>query len=236
MRHLRLAGYVLAAAAALWLPPAAAGSFSISPLRADLTAQVKTAALKVRNEDAVVVVVQAETMAWSQADGQEVLEPTGDLLVSPPLFTLQPGAEQVVRVALRRGPDAERELSYRLVLQEVPQKASPGFTGLNMVLRLSLPVFVASAVPATPDLTWSAHRIDGKLLVRAENAGKLHARVLNFTLASAGDAFEQSVVAYVLPGQFREWALDDAGQLSGVIRLTGHTDDGDFEQDLAVEP
>jgi fimbrial chaperone protein len=236
MRRLLAASCAFAAATALWLSPAAAGSFSISPLRVDLSARMKTAALKVRNEGEHTVVVQSQTMTWSQAGGEETLEPTSDLLVSPPLFTLQPGAEQVLRVGLRRPADTSRELSYRLVLQEVPQKAAPDFTGLSMVLRVTLPVFVAPAEIATADLNWSVRRADGKLNVRAENAGQAHARILNFKLASADGAVEQSVVAYVLPGQFREWTLEDTAHLSGTVRLSGQTDDGDFAQELAVEP
>jgi fimbrial chaperone protein len=240
MRGLLTSGCWLAAAAALWLPAATAGTFSISPLRVDLSAQAKTAALKVRNEDPGVVVVQAEARLWSQVDGQEILEPTSDLLVSPPLFTLEPGAEQVLRVALRREVDAERESSYRLVLQEVPQPSSPDFTGLNMVLRLSLPVFVAPAAPAEPDLAWSVRRIaDGKLVVRADNAGAAHARVLNFRIGAAqgaADGIKQPVVAYVLPGQYREWTLEDPGHLSGPVWLRGRTDSGEFEAELVVRP
>jgi fimbrial chaperone protein len=236
MRRFPAASCVFAAAAALWLSPAAAGSFSISPLRVDLSAQARTAALKVRNEDSHAVIVQVQAMTWSQSRGEETLEPTSDLLVSPPVFTLQPDAEQVLRVALRHAPDPSRELSYRLILQEVPERDSPDFTGLSMVLRLTLPAFVAPAVRAAPDLKWSLHRIDGKLRVRAENGGQAHARILNFKLAAGDEALEQSVVAYVLPGQFREWTLDDAGRFPGTVRLSGLTDEGDFAQELAVEP
>ena len=90
---------------------AVASTFTISPLRVDFAGQTTTAALTVRNEDATAVVVQAQGMAWSQADGQDALDPSRDLLISPAVFTLPPGGSQLVRVALRRSPDATRELA-----------------------------------------------------------------------------------------------------------------------------
>src|SRR5512139_759337 len=112
-------------AALLALPSAGAGTFTISPLRVDFTGAAGTAVLTVRNEEAGSVVVQAEGLSWSQEGGQDAYQPTRDLLVSPAVFTPAAGGSQVVRVALRRAPDATRELSYRMVLQEVPQAASP---------------------------------------------------------------------------------------------------------------
>jgi len=85
----------------------------------------------VRNENDAEVVVQVETLLWSQADGQDVLDPTRDLIASPAVFTLPARGSQLIRVALRREPDARRELSYRLVVQEVPPAPDPDFMGLQ---------------------------------------------------------------------------------------------------------
>jgi fimbrial chaperone protein len=245
----RFASTCVLAVAALWLPPVQAGTFSISPLRVDLSASTATAALTVRNQEQEAVVVQAESMAWAQEAGEERLDETRDLLVSPPIFTLPPGGSQVVRVALRRGTDSQRELSYRLLLQEVPRQADPGFTGLQVVLRLSLPVFVEPKAPAKPELDWSVTRTpDGRLQVRADNTGSAHARVLNFRLAPADAGapdLEQPVVAYVLPGQYRVWMLGEStagagesfmARASERFRLTGRTDQGEFSAELAVGP
>ena len=62
--------------------------------------------------------------------------------MSPPIATIAPDKEQIIRVGLRRAPDKERELSYRLFLQEVPAPPKPGFQGLQVALRVGLPVFV----------------------------------------------------------------------------------------------
>ena len=242
-RHRSLACGLAACLVAL-SPAAPAGTFSISPLRVDLSSSTKTAALTVRNEDATEVVVQAEVMAWSQPGGEDTLAATRDLLVSPAVFTLAPGAQQLVRVALRRAPDPARELSYRLIVQEVPQAAAPEFTGLRVALRLSVPVFVAAEHTGAAALTWAAsHGADGALAVTARNDGQSHARVQRFTVRNeAGTVIEQRSLAYVLPGVTRRWSFSDAeGSVAGAVtppvapyRLEGLTDHGPFATELRL--
>jgi fimbrial chaperone protein len=219
--------------------PALAGTFSISPLRVDLSNALANGALTVRNEEANEVVVQADAVLWEQVDGKDQLTPTRDVLVSPAVFTLPPGGSQLVRVALRHAPDAKRELTYRLQLQEVPQVAKPDFTGLTVALRLSLPIFVAPLAQARPDVQWSvATTPDGQHALRAYNAGTAHFRLRGFSaapIAGDGTPFEQAVATYILAGQTLTWALPDNNK-SGAsstewrrLRVKGTSEAGEFE-------
>lgn len=245
MRHYAAIASVLASAAAFWLPPASAGSFTISPLRADLSQQSTTAAITVRNEDAAPVIIQAEAFAWSQSAGEDKLEATRDLLVSPAVFTLPPKGAQLVRVALRRPADPKRELSYRLTLLEVPPQASPDFVGLTVALKLSLPVFVASMSPSPAELTWSATRNPvGELVLRAANDGETHARILSYSLTpltGTAGPLQQSVAAYVLPGAARTWTIDTNNKnpdgstaTADRYRLKANTERGEVDAELTV--
>jgi fimbrial chaperone protein len=245
-RHALIA--VAGLAALLALPGAGAGTFTISPLRVDFTGATGTAVLTVRNEEAASVVVQAEGLSWSQEGGQDSYLPTRDLLVSPAVFTLAAGGSQLVRVALRRAPDATRELSYRMVLQEVPQAASPDFTGLQVALRLSIPVFVAPPAASAPDLEWTARRDgDGRTTLIARNEGSANARIQRLAVRSTdgrATLFEQPGLAYVLPGASRQWTIgpeSGSAQVAstpavglGEYRLEGHTDRGAFSTALVV--
>lgn len=238
---------ILASAAAFGLSPtqAHAGTFSISPLRVELSSGAKTGALTIRNQEETPVVVQAELMLWEQVDGEDRLSPTRDVLVSPPVFTLPGNGSQLVRVALRRPADTQRELSYRLILTEVPQPASPDFNGLSVALRISLPVFVAPLATASQRLEWSSARnADGAITITARNVGNAHARILKFSVApaaSSATAIPQDVTAYVLPGQARTWTIDkNHNETTSSIdwdrlRLKGSTEAGDFEVETRLE-
>jgi len=238
---------ILASTAVLGLSAAQAraGTFSISPLRVELSSQVQTGALTLRNQEDAPVVVQAEGLLWEQSDGEDRLTPTRDVLVSPAVFTVPANGSQLIRVALRRPADAGRELSYRLILTEVPQQASPDLTGLNLALRLSLPIFVAPAASAEPQLEWTATRdADGAIALTARNAGSAHARVLSFTVApatGAGPTVDERVTAYILPGQVRTWTLEN-NQNEGIpstdsrrLRVKGTTEAGEFEAEVPLD-
>jgi fimbrial chaperone protein len=245
MRFHYVMASVLASAAACWLPPASAGSFGISPVRLELSTVESTGTVTVRNEEDAPALIQAEAFLWSQGGPEDQLDPTQDLIVSPGVFTLQPKATQLVRVALRRPVDPERELSYRLILQEVPPEASPDFTGLRMALRLSMPVFVEPPKPARPDLEFTVARdANGQLVLRAENRGMAHARIHSFTLTpidDGGATFQDTIATYVLPGQARTWTLknndktrDDSTALAGRYRLKANTERGEVVTELVI--
>ena len=89
-------------------------------------------------------------------------------------------------MALRGAPcRPAHELSYRLILQEVPQPANPDFSGLQVALRLSVPVFVANAEATGPALAWSAAASGDGLVITAQNSGDVHARIHGFSVAPA---------------------------------------------------
>jgi fimbrial chaperone protein len=240
MRLQRVLLRVLASAAAFGLPsaPALAGTFSISPVGAELSTAAQTEAFTLRNQEDAPVVVQAEMMLWEQAGGEDRLTPTRDVLVSPAVFTIPGKGSQLVRVALRRPADAQRELSYRLLLTEVPQKAEATVTGLNMALRLSLPVFVAPQALAAARLEWTVAPGDAGVPLTARNTGNAHTRVLSFSVTPEGAAapvMQQTVATYVLPGQARSWTLDNKNDTATAstdwrrLRVKGSTESGDFE-------
>jgi fimbrial chaperone protein len=220
------------------------GSFEVNPIRVELSAANRSAALSVRNTGADAVVVQLNAQAWSQADGKDVLNDTRDVLLSPTVATIAAGAEQIVRIGLRRAPDARRELSYRVFIQEVPPPPKPGFQGLVVALRVGLPLFVQPTQgQAQATLVWhAALAAPDSVRVQVENTGTAHVQVSSLELFSPRDAEAlgvQSGLTYVLPGQARAWDVKlrrgnvrpsdrlhmkvstDAGSISTELELAG---------------
>jgi fimbrial chaperone protein len=190
--------------------------------------------LTVHNETASSTLVQVRAVEWTQsASGEDQYADTRDLLATPPVFTLAAGGEQILRVALRRAPDASRELSYRLFIQEVPPQANPDQRQLTMALRISLPVFVMPATKAAADLQWSTQwQADGRLVVHARNRGTAHVQLTDFDLQAGGSSPMPGshAVRYLLPGTTASWTLDmPAGvDRAAALRVRGHGDQGEF--------
>lgn len=220
-------------------PLSHAGSFTVNPVRVTLSADRAVAAITVHNDGSEASVIQLETSHWTQEGGKDVLTPSNEILATPPIFTLSPGASQIVRVGLRRAPDAQRELTYRLVLREVPPP-QPIAQGLRVALAISMPVFVVSTGSSFSNLQWQAARlVDGRIRLQATNSGNAHVQVGAIELSSAAGAspvVRQSVATYVLPGNTRGWTFKSAVDVpvGTILRLDAATDGGDVRATVRV--
>jgi len=195
---------LLALAAWFACATAAAGSFSITPVRIDIVAGRRAASLEIENTGGQTAQVQAERYRWKRDNGgDDELEPTEEFVVSPPIFALSPGQKQIVRVLLLAAADPAIESAYRLILQEVPQGDPPPNT-IATVLRISLPVFV-TPTGAAPDIIWSVQRDGDALRLTAENRGRAHA-FISAVHTIGGEILK--VGGYLLAGERRQWPLD----------------------------
>ena len=228
-------------ALSFWITSSAfAGSFAVNPVRVTLSAGQAVAALTVHNDAKEPTVVQLETSAWSQHDGNDVLAPTAEILATPPIFTIAPGGSQIVRVGLRRTPDVQHELTYRLFLREVPPP-EPMAQGLRVALAVSLPVFVTPQRPVAPKLVWHVTRqSEGQIQLRASNIGSAHVQVGRFELSLAANGqmlAAQTASAYVLPDDTRTWILKSLPEATQgtLVGIFAQTDAGESRTQVAIE-
>ncbi|MCA3225877.1 MAG: molecular chaperone [Burkholderiales bacterium] len=212
---MRLVLALFAALLAIGDAALAAGSFSVSPVRVDLRAGQTGGSIEVINNGSTEIQLTVERFAWRAGASGDQLEPTADFVASPPLFDLRPGERQVVRILFVRPADPQRQLTYRIALQESPARLP--VTGLATVLRVTLPVFVTPP-RAVPSLQWRrVDSPDGPFL-EVENRGDATALLAGIRLEGARDLEGGS--GYVLPGQTRRWRAPELGR-SIVVALPG---------------
>jgi len=115
---------------------AAAANFSVTPVRIYMKTQDRAVAVTIQNEGGAPVVLQADLYVWSQkADGSDDMALTEDLILSPPIIKLAANAKQVVRLARLKPADASRQLTYRMILREVPE-AGPQKDNIQVPIAL----------------------------------------------------------------------------------------------------
>jgi fimbrial chaperone protein len=209
----------------------------VTPIRATLSAAQPVIALTVRNDGAEQTVVQVDTLSWAQREGDDVYAPTREIIATPPIFSIAPGASQAIRVGLRRQPDDARELTYRVSLQEVPPPPKADFKGLRVALRMIVPIFVMPPAATAPRLQWRvAPAGPGALSVALRNDGNAHVHVTRLRLESAGQELGQQLApGYVLPGQSRAWLFKGAAATGATLRVVASTDGGDVQSEMQVE-
>src|SRR5690606_19175378 len=233
---------ILALAALLACCPAIAASLQVAPTSVELQASENGEAVWLSNTDPDKAVrAQVRLFRWTQKDGEETLEPTRDLAISPPLVELAPGARQLVRVIRTGPPPVDDESTYRIIVDEVPDGDAPEKTGLQFLLRYSIPVFVlpAGEAPITYALASRLERNGDGVELVVTNGGRQHAQLADLAWVDArGERHEllAGLVGYVLPGQTMRWALPasvpayDGGDLR--VRINGEA----AEQTLALDP
>lgn len=214
--------------------------FSVTPTRVELSAKKNRYTLSFSNTSDTPTLVQLESVLWEQEDGKEKLTPTEDILAVPAVFTVEPGKKQVIRVALRRPVDARQELSYRLLITEVPDETKKGAEGVSVALRVSVPVFVKPKTDAKPLPEWSLERINDKQIKLAlKNKGNAHIQIGQVKLFTdtllSQPVIEKALSAYVLPGQTGSWILAaDTIEPAANLKLDAYTDGGKVETVLTL--
>ncbi|WP_445679182.1 fimbrial biogenesis chaperone [Radicibacter daui] len=207
--------FALLAALLSFLPSAPANAaLQVSPVTLELPAARPAATLLVSNNGNRDSTIQVRAFDWHQPNGSDDLQPTTSLLVSPPLFTLKPGEEQVVRVLLRQSPPSET--GYRLLVDELPV-AEGQQQAIQLPIRFSLPVFAGTTGNAKSSLAWSASRSPGGgFSLTASNSGARRAKLANLVVKTPDGqeiARQDGLAGYVLAGESRLWRLDAAGEV-----------------------
>lgn len=183
-------------------PLHAALKIQIQPIRVELEGK-RSASITVINHDARDAVLEARAFGWrQQIDGKDVLTSTGDVIVTPPIMRIPPGASQTVRLGLAPGvarPAEGREGSYRLVLEELPESVvAAQSVGLRM--RYVLPVFVRNGRNQAGPVDLRSVGAESECRIVAENRGARHVRVEGLRVRAGGQEFEVEVPLYVLAG------------------------------------
>ncbi len=213
-----------------------AQSLSVLPVNINLTADRMASTITVANLGVNVTAVQVRVFAWSQVNGEDKLTPTDSVLVSPPIATIGAGDSQTVRIVLRKHPQ-DREVTYRILLDQIPPPAEPGV--VHVVLKLSLPVFALPANHTSPKLHFEVQHTAGKLFLVATNDGTEHDSVREIALSTIDGRklTISSTLPYVLAGSTRRWEISSpeaplaANQL---LKLTAHKNAGAIDQQVSL--
>ena len=242
MQHKWIAGLAVMAGL-FFVGTASAGGLTVSPIMVELSAKETAQGLWLSNSGSEPMRAQLRGYVWSQGEGADVLQPTQDLVLSPPMLTLAPGQQQLVRL-IRVGAAGPREQSYRILIDELPDPNKPQHNGLNFVMQFSVPVFALAAdqskgAATSAPLDWKIVSEGGNFVLTAMNAGTQRAQVADFELLDAqGKILQQQsgLFGYVLAGATRRWSLSlTAANVAAATAIQGRINGEPVRQNLRVD-
>lgn len=201
---------------------ATADGISVFPTTLILEEKGQISSLTIRNESNRSGTYELAGYLWTQVDGEDRLSLDRSFIVSPPVVTLRPGEERIVRVGLidkRQGGPEER--AYRLRISELPDPAAPADANLNVRLQIILPVFA----PGLNDdllLDFSADRSgDDRICLHVTNQGATHAKLVWVAPATSG-ARKAPMQKYILAKSQGDLCVDDLPDVGSAV-LVGVT-------------
>jgi fimbrial chaperone protein len=169
--------------------------------------------ITLENQSDEPMVAQVRLFAWDQALGEDILQPQDQLQVSPPMAHLAPHSTQVARVIRLAPGQAQKELTYRLLIDELPDSVPRADHSIDIRLRYSVPLFVLPNTTARgPMLTWHLERLGGRPYLEVTNTGDLHAQISAVEmLDDKGDVLPVAagLLGYALAGHQRQWLLPE---------------------------
>lgn len=210
---------------------ASAGVFTVTPVRIYMTPKDRAIAVTITNEGDSPVVLQADLNVWRQKpDGTDEMTATEDLILSPPIVKLAPKGRQVVRLALLVPQDAARQLTYRMILREIPEATASKKSTVDVpiALAISMPVFITPA-SAKREMSCSAARGDAKsLAITCANSGTAYSQIREISVKRKDKVeahFEGGI--YVLPGARKTIPVPTMQPVAdGAVQLAVSFDDG----------
>jgi fimbrial chaperone protein len=190
-----------------------ANSFQVFPIRINLAPNESSTLITVRNEAKERLRLQVSVSAWDEnKSGEMVLIPTEEIIFYPTLLTINPGDQRNVRVGTKNAV-VEKEKSYRIFIEELPSQLKLTTTGVRLLTRMSVPIFIrpAKAEPR-PRIEQLALR-PPEFFFELKNGGNAHFQPRQITVKGAGAngeiVFERKIPGwYVLAGGSRHYHID----------------------------
>ena len=118
-----------------------AASLRVAPIELAVTGGAVTTTLRVWNNDKAAVQVQVRVFRWTRKNGEDILTATKDVVVSPPISTLKPGAENLIRIVrVAKAPVGEREF-YRVLVDQLPNAKGNKAGVVSVLVRHAIPLY-----------------------------------------------------------------------------------------------
>ncbi len=221
------------ALSALLVGAAPAASLQAAPVLVEMNPGAVSSVITVRNTGNTPIDVQTRVMRWRQNGAKDILEETRDVVTSPPMLRLEPGVTYSVRLIRTNGQPIRTEEAFRVLVDQLPDRANQQGGTVALVVRHAIPLFVMPQASHGPQVQWSVSQRNGRLVLRAQNTGDRRLRLAATSVVLPDGrkvSFGNGLLGYVHAGAAMEWTSNQSfsGNAAGA-RVQANTDLGPLE-------
>jgi fimbrial chaperone protein len=117
-----------------------AAELRVAPVGFDLPAGTLTTTLNVWNTGTAPVTIQVRVYSWTRKGNDDILAPTKDVVASPPIGTLKPGGENLIRIVRVAGTKVTVRENYRVLVDQLPDPKAAKAGVVNILVRHAIPL------------------------------------------------------------------------------------------------
>jgi P pilus assembly chaperone PapD len=209
-----------------------AAQLGITPRMVTIDAHHPIAEVSISSLRARSVIFDARLERWEQRGDNDTYAATEAFATVPSVFSLEPYATQVVRIAPRTAPAGDREAAYRLSIVEViANNATPP----PSARVFAIPLFVAPA-KVEGEVRYDLRAHAGNTYdVIVHNESNTHTYIASLALVgSDGELYTGKPATFVLAGNTRAIPVTLRAPVSGTVTLR-ITDDTGNERSVRVQ-
>ncbi|MGH6852262.1 MAG: fimbrial biogenesis chaperone [Methylocella sp.] len=217
-----------------------AASLQVAPVLLEVVAPGAATTLTLRNNGAKPIATQVRVFRWIQEAGGERLEPTEDVVASPPAVELQPAQDYVARVVRVTKNPVKGEEAYRLFVDELPE-APQGQRTVKLVVRHSIPLFFNAPGSSAPEPAWRVAQNGRTVSLGAVNGGDRRLRLASVRIGDAAGksiSFGPGLVGYALGHSAMSWTAPGSRPVfrpGAKVTISGLTESGPFNAQAVVQ-
>lgn len=175
-----------------------AANFGVAPMELELGSKAATGLIKINNLDNVPLQLQVTLNSWHIDDnGISSFQESDDLIYFPRILEIQPKAEQLVRIGIKRKPE-DKESAYILFIEELPEinkldkpenntADSKQNVNIGILARFGIAVFVKPKEILNDITIADPEMKDGKLKFSVINNGNVHTSVQSVLVKDGKD-------------------------------------------------
>jgi len=215
-----------------------AATLQIEPVLIDVAAPGSASTVSLRNDGTTPINAQIRVFRWSQVNGKENLEPTDDVVASPPAVTLAPNSSYIARIVRVTKRPINGEESYRVLIDQLPVPHTKRTSAVNLLVRYSIPVFFGGLDKHDAAVAWTVAVSGNKVKVTARNDGDRRLRIASLNIRNSKGktvSFSKGLVGYVLGKSTVAWTAPAAGFApDGSVSISAQSDIGPVEATASV--